>query len=329
MANSCSSKKKLLALMKILTSNTDEKHPMTVKQIIDELKRYGINAERKSIYTDIDILCEFGIDIVCDKTRVNNYYVASRDFELPELKLLVDAVQCSKFITSKKSKDLIKKIEKLASIHEAKELHRDVIIEDRVKMINENIYYNVDTIYKAIRENKQICFKYFEFTVDKKMKLRRDGQKYFASPYALLWSEGNYYLVAYYERYQGISNFRVDRMLNIELLDEERYFPEEYKDFCVAKYSKKIFSMFSGRTETVRLEFHNSLINAVIDRFGIDVNICKNSEETFQIVIDVVPSETFLGWLFMFGDKVRIISPETVIQKMKEMIDRVSNLYLI
>lgn len=327
MANSPNSKKKLLALMKILTTYTDEKHPMTVKQIIAELKKYGIDAERKSIYMDINILCEFGMDIICERSKVNKYYVGIRDFELPELKLLVDAVQCSKFITPKKSKELIKKIERLTSIHEAKELHRDVIIDNRVKMINENIYYNVDTIHRAIRENKQISFNYFEFTVDKKMKLRRDGQKYFASPYALMWSEGNYYLVAYYERYQSISNFRVDRMLNIELIEEERYFPDEYKDFSVAKYSKKIFSMFSGKTQTVRLEFHNSLINAVIDKFGVDINICKNSEETFQIVIDIVPSETFFGWLFMFGDKVRIISPGTVIQKMEEMIKRVSKIY--
>ena len=267
------------------------------------------------------------MNIVCDKIRSNNYFVASRDFELPELKLLVDAVQSSRFITHKKSEELIKKIEKLASIHEAKELHRQVFVADRIKTMNEKIYYNVDVIHKAIQENKQVQFKYFEYTIDKKMQFRRNGETYTASPYALTWADDYYYLIAYYERYNDISHFRVDRITDIELSKKNRYLPEHLKNLNVADYSKKIFNMFSGDKETVQLQFDNSLINVVIDRFGKDVFINKKNEDSFHIIVEVVVSDTFLGWLFMFGDKVKIIAPEQIKERMKTMTQKVADIY--
>jgi len=327
MATITNSKLKLLYLMKIFLEKTDENHSLTVNDLINELNKYHITAERKAIYSDIELLRNFGMDIICDKTRSNNYFVASRDFELPELKLLVDAVQSSKFITHKKSNDLIKKIEKLASIYEAKELHRQVIVADRVKTMNENIYYNVDVIHKAIQENKQVEFKYFEYTIDKRRKYRRGGEKYNASPYALTWTDDNYYLIAYYERYNDISNFRVDRITDIELSENNRYLPENLKSFNVVEYSKKIFNMFSGDTETVQLQFDNSLINVIIDRFGKDFFINKKDEESFSITVEVVVSNTFLGWLFMFGDKVKIIAPDRIKEKMNELAQKVADIY--
>jgi len=320
-------KLKLLYLMKILLEKTDENHSLTVNDLINELNKYNITAERKSIYSDIELLKSFGMDIVCDKTRTNNYFVASRDFELPELKLLVDAVQSSKFITHKKSEELIKKIEKLASIYEAKELHRQVFVADRVKTMNERIYYNIDIIHKAIQENKQVQFKYFEYTIDKQRQFRRNGEKYTASPYALTWADDNYYLIAYYERYHDISHFRVDRITDIELSKNERYFQEELKNFNLADYSKKIFNMFSGETEMVELQFDNSLINVVVDRFGKDVFIIKKNKNSFHIHVEVVISDTFLGWLFMFGDKVKIIAPELLKERMKQMVQKVADIY--
>ena len=296
-------------IMKILMEQSDEQHPMTVNALIEALGEYGITAERKSIYADIDLLVEFGVDIICIKGRANQYFIGARDFELPELKLLVDAVQSSRFITHKKSEELIGKLEKLTSVHEAKELHQHVVIVDQIKAANENIYYNVDEINKAIQKNKQIRFKYFMYNLDKEIEYRRNGDWYYASPYAFTWDDDNYYMIAYYEKYEDISNFRVDRMTSIEIVDADRIFTGDQEDFNVAEYSQKMFRMFSGDTERVKLQFANTLINVVIDRFGKDVEIEKNEDGTFNIGVDVVVTPTFLSWLFMFGNKVRIVEP--------------------
>lgn len=320
-------KLKILYIMKILMEKTDENHAMTVNEIIKELEKYGIKAERKSIYSDIDLLSDFGLDIICEKGKANKYFIGSRDFELPELKLLVDAVQSAKFITNKKSKELIKKIEKLTSIYEAKELHRQVVVANQVKTTNESIYYNVDKIYKAILQNKQIRFKYFDYNLDKQIEYKRGGEWYYASPYALTWSDENYYMIAYYERYNGLSNFRVDRMNTIEIIDEKRIMCEDNKNFNLADYSKKIFRMFSGEIEKVKIQFDNSLINVVIDKFGKDVVIHKQSDDHFTITVDVIATDTFLGWLFMFGDKVKILKPEKLRKTMYENACRIMELY--
>lgn len=304
-------------IMKVLLEKTDEKHPITVNEIIIELKNYGISAERKSIYSDIEMLMEFGLDVICQKGRANKYFIGSRDFELPELKLLVDAVHSSRFITYKKSEELILKLERLASIHEAKELHRNVVVSDQIKALNENIYYSVDEINKAIQQNKEIRFKYFEYNLDKQVQYRRDGEWYYASPYAFMWDDDNYYMVAYYKKYDDISNFRIDRMESIETLEKERTVVNKGEEFNVADYSKKMFRMFSGETEKVKLKFDNSLVNVVIDRFGKEVEIKKYSDDAFVIDVDVLATNTFLSWLFMFGNKVKILEPDCLKRKMR------------
>ena len=314
-------------MYKILWENTDEDHKITVNEIIHQLKGYGISAERKAIYSDIELLQQYGLDIICEKQQANNYFVGGRDFELPELKLLVDVVQSSKFITYKKSRELIKKIERLCSKYEAKTLNRNVVVTDRVKAMNESIYYNVDAIHNAIQENKQIRFRYFQYNVDKEIEFRRNGEYYEVSPYALSWSNDHYYLIAYYERYNDISNFRVDRMKNIERIEKKRKCTEGFKDFNIADYSNKIFRMYSGEVERVKLQFDNSLINVVLDRFGKNVNIYNKNEDCFCIMVDVIVSNTFLGWLFMFGNKVKILSPESLSLKMKENAKAIVGLY--
>ena len=314
-------------IMKILMEQSDEQHPMTVNALIEALGEYGITAERKSIYADIDLLVEFGVDIICIKGRANQYFIGARDFELPELKLLVDAVQSSRFITHKKSEELIEKLEKLTSVHEAKELHQHVVIVDQIKAANENIYYNVDEINKAIQINKQIRFKYFMYNLDKEIEYRRNGDWYYASPYAFTWDDDNYYMIGYYEQYEDISNFRVDRMTSIEIVDADRIFKGDQEDFNVAEYSQKMFRMFSGDTERVKLQFDNTLINVVIDRFGKDVEIKKNEDGTFNIGVDVVVTPTFLSWLFMFGNKVRIVAPIKLKNDMVENIVKILNEY--
>ncbi len=320
-------KLKTLHLLKILLEKTDSQHQLTVNDLINELEKLGLAAERKSIYSDIQMLKEFGIDIVCDKTRSNNYYVASREFELAELKLLVDVVQASKFITHKKSNELIQKLEKLSSLHEAKELHRYVIVNDRAKTMNESIYYNVDAIHHAIHQDKMVQFKYFDYTVDKRLKFRRNGQNYCVSPYALTWAEENYYLIAYHEKYHDISNFRVDRMADIKVTDESRPVIQEFKNFNLVEYSKRVFSMFSGEVETVVIEFDNSLINVVIDRFGKDIFIHGKTEHNFRITLEIATTNAFYGWLLMFGDKAKIIMPENLKQSMRMYLTNVLNLY--
>lgn len=323
MSNNQNQKLKTLSVLKILMEQSDESHSLTVGDLIERLKLYDITAERKSIYADIELLKSFGIDIVCDKTRSNNYYIGSRDFELAELKLLVDAVQASKFITHKKSRELIKKIEKLTSVHEAKGLHRHVIVTDRVKTMNESIYYNVDAIHTAIQGNRMVCFKYFDYTVDKNLKPRRNGEVYCVSPYALTWADENYYLIAYHERYEELSHFRVDRMGEIEVSPKEKPHIEGLEDFNIAAYSKKVFNMFTGDAERVVLEFDNSLINVVIDRFGKDVRIFGKTGSHFRISVEVTASNTFFGWLLMLGKNVQIIEPRSLADSLKTYIKEI------
>ena len=330
MAKSSNQKLKTLYLMKIFLEKTDEENTITLIEMLAELERYGITAERKSIYDDIEALCQYGIDIATRKTKTTNYFVANRLFELPELKLLVDIVQSSKFITHKKSNDLIKKIESLTSMNQARKLQRQVYVANRVKTMNERIYFNVDTLHTAISENLQISFKYFEYDVEKKKQFRNSGQVYIVSPYALSWVDENYYLISHYPKNLELTHFRVDRMTDIKLLEEPRRVLSDItgeKSLDIAEYSKKIFNMFRGEEETVKLLFDNSLVNVVIDRFGKDVTLEKADEIHFNIRVNVAVSSTFLAWVFQFGDKVKILSPDCVIKRYREMLHETLNQY--
>jgi predicted DNA-binding transcriptional regulator YafY len=308
-------KLKLLYLYRILMENTDEEHPMTVAQMIEELSRYGITAERKSIYDDLEELRSFGADIIYRKAKKHEYYVASRIFELPELKLLADAVASSKFITERKSRQLIKKIESLCSKHEARQLRRQVYVMGRAKTMNEKIYYNVDKIHQAIALDRQISFKYFEYNLKKEKQYRQGGEKYFASPYALSWDDENYYMTAFYEKYGSLSNFRIDKMENVKILEQKRQKLPDDKEFDPAEYSKRVFGMYAGREEKISLQFDNSLIGVALDRFGQDISIIPADENSFIINVHAYISPTFLGWLFGFGRKVRILSPESLVDE--------------
>lgn len=312
MAKSANHKLKLLYLMKILLEKTDEAHSLSVPQMIEELGRYGISAERKSIYDDLEALKVYGLDIETMRTRTTGYYVANRTFELPELKLLVDSVQASKFITHKKSMELIQKIESFASIYEAQLLRRQVYVANRVKSMNESIYYNVDAIHSAIGENKQIVFRYFEYTVTKQRKFKRDGQCYQISPLALCWADGNYYMVGFDSEAGIVKHYRVDKMLGISHADAVREGLEEFSKLDMAVYSRKIFSMFGGREERVTMQFDKQLVGVVIDRFGRDVMILKSDDTHFAVHADVFVSPQFFGWLCGFGGKAKILAPEDV-----------------
>lgn len=246
-------KLKILYILELLYEQTDEKHAVRMRDIIAYLNQKGISAERKSIYRDLEMLQDFGVDILREQEYRGGYYIGSRDFELAELKLLVDAVQSSKFITQKKSRELIHKLEKLVSVYEAKQLQRQVVVTNRNKTINENIYYNIDMIYNGISGDVKIRFQYFSWNIEKEMELRRDGAFYEVSPLVLSWDDENYYLIAYDEEDKIIKHFRVDKMLKISLTRKKREGLKQFETFDIASYSKKTFGMFAGEEETVTL----------------------------------------------------------------------------
>lgn len=309
-------KLKLLLLRDYLEQNTDEQHPAAMADLLAYLAENGISAERKSIYADLQALEDYGLDIVRTSGKNAGYYLASRAFELPELSLLVDAVQSSKFLSKKKSMELIKKLGTLASCHEAKSLRRQVTVSGRVKTMNESIYYNVDRIHEAINHNSQISFRYFEWGVDREKHFRGDVRT--ASPYALCWDSENYYLVAHTEAH-GITHFRVDKMTSISETGVPRTVTEETKKIDLADYSKQVFYMFHGDKTTVRLRFHNSLAGVVIDRFGRDIMLIPDGDEHFCLSTEIVVSPMFLGWLSSFGDRVKILSPDRVVDEFKAL----------
>jgi predicted DNA-binding transcriptional regulator YafY len=297
-------------------------------EIIASLQAYGINAERKSIYTDMENLRLFGLDIIGEKMDKSfSYYIGNRQFELAELKLLVDSVQASKFITAKKSNQLIKKIEGLASQYEAAQLQRQVYTTERIKAGNEGIYYNVDQIHTAIASNQQIKFHYFNWDVNKKQVLRKDGAYYQVSPWALSWDDENYYLVAYDSAEEKIKHFRVDKMLHISALDEKREGSKKFQAFDMGAYAKKMFGMFGGDEEMVKIICKNELAGVMIDRFGQDVSLIKEDAEHFSINVRVAVSSQFLSWVMALGDGAKIVSPERVVDKVREEIKRLAGQY--
>lgn len=304
---------------------TDEQHTITVPEMIAELSKLGISAERKSIYDDLEYLKLFGLDICSNKTRTTNYYIASRDFELPELKLLVDSVQASKFITRKKSIELISKIEKLTSQANAKKLQRQVFMTNRVKTLNEQIYYNVDKIHDAIAANKQITFKYFNLDVNKKKVYRKDGGLYTESPVSLTWDDENYYLITYKEKYDNYAHYRVDKMEMIALTEDDRVLSD--KPFDLSSYSKTMFRMFGGEETDVSIEFDNDLVGVVFDRFGTDISIIKKDENRFICRVKVSVSPHFLSWIMSFGKQAKIISPDYVADKMYHLAKDITEIY--
>ena len=321
-------KLKPLYIMDYLLRNSDEQHPVSMKQIISYLESQGISAERKSVYSDIDALRFYGLDIVQSESGKNTgYFIGERTFELPELKLLVDSVQSSKFITRNKTGSLIKKIETLASMHEAQLLQRQVFVANRIKQMNESIYYNVDEIHNGISRNRQIRFKYFRYTVEKKKEYRRGGEFYQVSPFALTWDDENYYLIAYDSELGEIRHFRVDKMDKISVTEDERDGMSTYKALDIGVYTKKVFGMFSGREERVTLRFDNSLVGAVLDRLGQESMIIPDGESYFTVTTDVIVSPQFFAWIAGFGPDAKIVSPESVVSQMREHIDSVAALY--
>jgi len=328
MAKSDNQKLKLLYLAKIFSEETDEDHGLTMPQVIQKLSAYGIRAERKTLYQDFDVLRDFGMEILQNQDgRTYTYHLVSRQFELVELKLLVDSVQSSKFISEKKSNDLIKKLESLVSKYQASQLQRQVILAGRVKTMNESTYYSVDDIHNAINNDRQIRFRYVNWTVDKEEKLRRDGKLYQVSPWHLRWDDEYYYLIAFNSETCDLRHYRVDKMKNITITDLPRDGKEQLKFFNPADYSKKLFGMYSGEIRHVTLRGENSMIGVLIDRFGKDIPVLKVDDEHFDAAVEAAISPQFFGWIASLGSGIQITGPKEVKESMQEFAKKLREIY--
>ena len=317
MPKSDNQKLKILYILDYLQKNSHENHPVRASELISILDReHRIQCERKTIYSDIAVLQDYGVDIISVPGKNGGFYVASRNFELSELKLLVDAVLSSKYLTEKKSRELIEKLCKECSVHEAKLLRRDILVSGRVKSMNETIYYGVDTIQEAIAENRQITFRYFDWSIDGKRRYRE--KDYQASPYGLCQDNENCYLLAYSHRY-GITSYRVDRMSDIKLSDEARTPCKELTGKALNEHAKRLFQMYTGEATDVKLRFHRDLINVVFDKFGRDVMLIPDGPDHFVFTVNVASSPMFLTWVIGFGSKAKILHPKSVIDACRDL----------
>lgn len=333
-----SKRTKIMYILKILKEKTDLKHSLTMKEIIEELNYIGIFAEKKSIIADIKLLIDMGFGIEVEKSNKNKYSIIERDFELSELKLLVSAIESSKFITKEKSEKLIKKVCKLTSNYEAEQLYNEIFDLERVKSSNKSIYYNINSIREAVIEKKKITFEYFDYNLELEKEFRKEvvlksqvpkNKIYEVSPFKLIWSNENIYLIAKHRKYKNISHFRIDRMRNVTISHNEISKEEEQN---IAKingngYLKKNFGMYSGVVEEVAIEFENNLINPVVDQFGEDITIYDKTIKNFKILVKVVPEKTFFGWMLIFGKRARIVSPESVKYKIQDHIRETLEVY--
>ena len=320
MARSSGQKLKLLYIVKFLSENTDENHPASTADIIANLEANGIHSERKSIYDDIEKLCDFGYDIVQVQSRLGGgYYMAGREFELPELKLLVDAVQSSRFLTTRKSRSLIKKLEQMAGKHDAGKLQRQVYVAGRIKTENESVYYSIDNIHRAIQENRQISFQYLDWNMRKELVPRVNSLRK-VSPWALIWQDENYYLAAYDSGDGHMKHYRVDKMGKVEVCREAREGVDQFAKVDLAAYTNQIFGMYGGEEQMVTLQFPNRLVGVVLDRFGREADIRQMPEGTFRVRAKVTVSGQFFGWLAGIGKDAAIVSPEPVKEQYRKWL---------
>lgn len=313
-----------LYLMRILLNETDEHNALTVHDLIDRMGAEGISVERRAIYSDLEVLRDFDIDVIAEKRGRNTYYyIGNREFQIAELKLLVDSVQASRFITERKSRQLIKKLENLAGRPQAGELNRQVLITGRIKSMNESIYYNVDEINKAINNDSQITFQYFQWDMNREPSLKYGGKKYIVSPWGLVLNEENYYLVGFEDG--KIKHYRVDKMLHIKSTGEARlgkdfYHEEEYTRKCM-------FGMYGGDVTPVTFQAKNWMVGILIDRFGRDIPILPINDEEFETRIDIAVSPQFFGWLFALGPDIKATAPSNIVKKFQEYGESIMNNY--
>lgn len=328
MARASNQKAKLLILAEYLLRETDEEHTVSTAELIRMLEQRGIGCERKSLYDDMEVLSSFGYDVQRQRTgNQTGWYIGERDFQAAELRLLVDSIQSSRFITRKKSMELIEKLEKLTSRAQARDFQRQVWVKNRIKSMNESIYYLVDDIQRAIGENKRIRFQYFRYNEKRERELRHDGQIYDVSPFALMWEDENYYLVGHDTDSGVVKHFRVDKMTRLTVADEPRLGAEFLEKYDMAAYTDSHFGMFSGEPSQVRMEFRNELAGAVLDRFGMDTMLIPGRDGYFSVTIPAVINAPFYGWVASFGADARILAPAEAAEGMRQHMENILQLY--
>ena len=324
MARSTNQKLKLLFLRQLLLEKSGEEHPISTQEIIQALEAQGIPCERKSIYRDMAALEEFGLDVHGCKGRRAGWFVGERRFQLPELKLLVDAVQSCKFITRRKSRELIRKLESLASVHQARQLQRQVYVAGRPKTLNETVYYSIDQLHAAISAARAVTFQYFDYDLNKARVFRRGGARYTVSPYGLIWDNENYYLAGYDHDKGELRHYRVDKMAELSVTALPRQEEGRYAGLDMGEYVQKHFGMFSGREGQVRLRCARRLVGVILDRFGLDVILVPDGEEHFTVTVSAVVSTQFLGWLFGLGPDVELLSPDWAVEEYRAQLSGVA-----
>lgn len=328
MAKAAMQKTRILTLMDMLERETDEERGLTVAEIIDRYEAANIRAERKSVYDDFAALSDFGVDVKCEREKGRTEYrLLSRKFELAELKILVDAVQSAKFITPRKSDELIAKLTTLASERQSRELKRTVYVADRAKSMNEGVYIAVDAIHAAIRDNKKVGFFYFDYNEKKEKVYRHDKARYEVSPLALVMDDGKYYLIAFDGKADKIKHYRVDKTERLVPLDEMREGRERFRDFNVAAYTKEHFGMYGGEEVLVTLRCTNRLAQVVLDRFGQDVSLHLRGDDHFEVSVRVVVSVHFLAWVLSLSPEMTIVEPRSVRERMREFVESAEREY--
>ena len=327
MPRSFNQKLKILYLMKFLQEKTDREHPVSVKDIIQTMEAYGISVERKTVYDDIETLRTFGMKIGSRRGKPAGFYLEERTFELPELKFLMDAVQSSKFITEKQSAALVRKLENLASVHEAKKLKSQVFLMPGIKTLNEEIYTNIETIYDAISANRQISFRYYQWTLSRELKPKRGGERYRVSPGKLLWNNDNYYLMGLDESSGIVKHYRVDKMMDVAVEEEKRSGESVFRDFDMGRFSAETFGMFDGKETILKIRFSNELVGVVLDRFGKKAVLQRSDDTHFFLQTHIRVSGQFFGWLTGLGPGAEIVSPEKVRKEYKSLLTKILKTY--
>ncbi len=322
---------KLLYIVDILKKYTDEDHPITATEICEKLASNGVSAERKAIYDDIAQLIDYGYDIIKTRTPRNGFFLASREFEIPEISLLIDAVKTAKFISAKKTRVLVAKLEKMLSVYQAKKGDKSVFIDYSEKSHNEEIFYSIDTISRAIAAQKKISLKYGVRELKANREIVINYKTRIISPYALTWQEDRYYLIGNYDKYDNLIHLRLDRMRAVEILDDKsRHFSEvtAYTDsFDVVDYTKKLFGMFGGDFEEIDLRCSKDILEMVTDRFSENLFIRNVTDEHFSITVKAAVSEGLVTWIMNYGDKIKVLKPQSLIEKIKFRAETITNLY--
>lgn len=324
MSKTANYKRKLPILAKLLLERSDEEHPVSRQEMQEELERWGLSAERKSIYDDMEQLRELGLDVQARRGRGGGWYIGQRDFELAELKLLVDAVQSSRFLTGRKSEALIRKLEGLTSVHQARQLQRQVYVDRRVKTMNESIFYNVDRLQGAIAANRVVTFRYFEYNARRERVFRREGARYRLTPYGLIWDSENYYLAGWDELRREVRHYRVDKMEGITVTGMKGHPRGEW---TAEGYTRRHFGMFSGTPCQLRLRCEDRLAGVVTDRFGLEAALVPDGEGYFTVTLELVASPPLWGWLFGLGPGVEVLSPDWAVDEFAARLEAAASMY--